>query len=86
MPNPSNRSFFLCPVASSDVLSYAHKIQSKISSGHDDISSKLMKITINIIIEPLTHILYSMLVSRVLYLANLTNSRKIAKLNPRESY
>ena len=31
-------------------------------------------------------ILYSMLVSRVLYLANLTNSRKIAKLNPRESY
>ena len=34
----------------------------------------------------LCHILYSMLVSRVLYLANLTNSRKIAKLNPRESY
>ena len=31
-------------------------------------------------------VLYSMLVSRVLYLANLTNSRKIAKLNPRESY
>ena len=31
-------------------------------------------------------LLYSMLVSRVLYLANLTNSRKIAKLNPRESY
>ena len=29
-------------------------------------------------------ILYSMLVSRVLYLANLTNSRKIVKLNPRE--
>ena len=34
----------------------------------------------------ISHILYSMLVSRVLYLANLTNSRKIAKLNPRESY
>ena len=32
------------------------------------------------------NILYSMLVSRVLYLANLTNSQKIAKLNPRESY
>ena len=32
------------------------------------------------------HIMYSVLLSRVLYLANVTNSRKIAKLNPRESY
>ena len=77
MPNPSNRSFFLGPVAPSDVLSYAHKIQNKISSGHDDISSKLMKITINIIIEPLTHIINQSLKTGI-----VPSEMKIAKVIP----
>ena len=77
MPNPSNRSFFLGPVAPSYVLSYAHKIKNKISSGHDDISSKLMKITINIIIEPLTHIINQSLKTGI-----VPSEMKIAKVIP----
>ena len=50
--------------------------------------NKTLTVTVNLSILMIIEIiiLYSMLVSRVLYLANLTNSRKIAKLNPRESY
>ena len=77
MPKPLDRSFFLGPVAPSDVLSYAHKIQSKISSGHDDISSKIMKITINIIIEPLTHIINQSLKTGI-----VPSEMKIAKVIP----
>ena len=77
MPKPSNRSFFLGPVAPSDVSSFALKIQSKISSGHDEISSKLMKNSIDIILEPLTHI-----INQSLNTGTVPSEMKIAKVIP----
>ena len=49
--SPRNtHSFFLGPVAPSDVSDSAKKLKSKLSSGHDNISTKLMKDTLNYII------------------------------------
>ena len=43
MPEPETHSLFLDPVASSEVLNWSKKLKSKLNSGHDNISNKLLK-------------------------------------------
>ena len=57
MPPSFHKTFFLGPVAPSDVSCVVKKMKPKSSSGHDNISTKLMKDTIGNIIEPMTHII-----------------------------
>ena len=57
MRNPSVNSMFLEPIEPSHVLDVVNKLKSKTSSGHDDVSSKLIKESINEIVNPLTHII-----------------------------
>ena len=48
-------SIYIEPITTSTVISTAGKLKPKLSSGHDGISSTLLKETICIISEPLTH-------------------------------
>ncbi len=57
MPHPMPHSFFLEPVSPLDIINITSKLKNKTSSGHDSISTKLLKATINEIIDPLTHII-----------------------------
>ena len=57
MPSTTLHSFFLDPVSPSDVVDITKKLKSKVSFGHDCISTKLLKATINEINGPLTHII-----------------------------
>ncbi len=57
MPNPTPHSFFLEPVLSPDVLNITNQLKTKTSFGHDFISTKLLKATINEINDPFTHII-----------------------------
>ena len=56
MPIPQTHSMFLEPVTPSDVLKTAVKLKNKTSHGHHGISTKLLKESISIIINPITHI------------------------------
>ena len=71
------QSFFLGPVTPSDVSDSAKKLKSKLSSGHDNISTKLMKDTLNYIIEPITHIINQSLCTGI-----VPTDMKIAKVVP----
>ncbi len=57
LPAPVVHSMFLEPITENTVLFATHKLKSKLSSGHDDISTKLLKETIDIISKPLAHII-----------------------------
>jgi hypothetical protein len=57
MPRSKMHSMFLEPVSPSDVLLTANKLKSKTSHGYDGISTKLLKDTISIVIQPTTHII-----------------------------
>ncbi len=57
MPNPLPNSIFIDPVSQSAVINVIHKLKSKASFGHDNISTKLLKATITQIIHPLTYII-----------------------------
>ena len=72
-----NKVFFLGPVAPSDVSDSAKKLKSKLSSGHDNISTKLMKDTLDYIIEPITHIINQSLCTGI-----VPTDMKIAKVVP----
>ena len=54
MPRPLLNSIFIEHVST---ISVANKLKPKTSSGHDDISTKLLKLTLNKIVQPITHIL-----------------------------
>ena len=56
LPNSLPNSMFLEPVTQSLVINTTAKLKSKVSSGHDEISTKLLKETITNIIAPMTHI------------------------------
>ena len=76
--SPRNQqSFFLSPVVPSDVSDSAKKLKSKLSSGHDNISTKLMKDTLDYIIEPITHIINQSLCTDI-----VPTDMKIAKVVP----
>ena len=47
MPNKLKNSMYLEPIESQVVLEAAIKLKNKLSSGHDNISTKLIKETIN---------------------------------------
>ena len=57
MPNKLKNSMHLEPIESQVVLEAAIKLKAKLSSGHDNISTKLIKETINQTLQPITHII-----------------------------
>lgn len=57
LKNPTLNSMFLEPIDTCHVIEAANKLKPKLSVGHDDISSKLLKDTIHNIKLPLTHII-----------------------------
>ena len=50
-------SMFIEPITSNSIILATCKLKTKLSSGHDDISSKLLKETIFHIVHPITHII-----------------------------
>ena len=77
LKNPIPNSMFLESIEHSHVLDIVHKLKPKISCGHDDISTKLVKETIAYIIEPLTHIINLSLKTGI-----FPDKLKIAKVIP----
>ena len=77
LKNPIPNSMFLESIEHSHVLYIVHKLKPKISCGHDDISTKLVKETIAYIIEPLTHIINLSLKTGI-----FPDKLKIAKVIP----
>ena len=77
LSNPTPTSMFLEPVSPSTVMEKVNKLKPKTSSGHDDISTKLFKETIYIIINPLTHI-----INRSFEAGIVPDDMKIAKVIP----
>jgi len=73
MPKPTLHSIFL--VSQSDVLNITVQLKPKTSSDYDGISSKLLKATINGILEPLTHVINTSFEP-----GRLPNDMKIAKV------
>ena len=57
MPSSLSKSMFLDPIDIYSVLDVTKKLKSKNSSGHDEISTKLLKESIHQISIPLTHII-----------------------------
>ena len=75
--NPSIHSIFLDPVDSYDVKTIISKLKPKTSSGFDEISCKLIRLTAESVIEPLTFIInLSITTGRV------PNQMKVAKVVP----
>ena len=77
MSPPVQQSFVLGPVTPSDVSTSAKILKPKPSSGFDNISTKLMKDTIDYIIEPITHMLNQSLSSGI-----VPKQMKIVKVVP----
>ena len=61
----------------SDITNTAHKLQSKSSFGHDEISTKLLKQTINNITLPITHIINRSFITGI-----VPDQMKIAEVVP----
>ena len=57
MPESIIDSMFIGTVEQSEVYATTNKLKSKLSHGHDDISTKLLKNTITNILQPITHII-----------------------------
>ncbi len=77
MPPSQTHSFFLGPVAPSDIINTTKKLKPKSSYGHDLISNKLLKETIECITEPLTHIINQSFLTGV-----VPRQMKVAKVIP----
>jgi hypothetical protein len=77
MPKPTLHSIFLAPVSRSDVFNTTQKLKPKTSSGYDCISTKLLKATINEILEPLTHVINTSFETGI-----VPKDMKIAKVIP----
>ena len=75
MPKSTLHDIFLAPVSQSDVLNIT--LKPKTSSGYDCISTKLLKATINEILEPLTHVINTSFET-----GRVPNDMKIAKVIP----
>ncbi len=72
-----SNSIFIEPVDSSYIIETANKLKPKLSSGHDEISTKLLKETLSEIIIPITHIINRSLDSGI-----VPDQLKIAKVIP----
>ena len=77
LPPPHHRSMFLDPVTPQDTIAIASKLKSKNSKGHDDISTKLEKNSIEDIALPLTHIINQSLLTGM-----IPEDLKIARVIP----
>ena len=55
MPQPKAYSMFLEQVEPLDIISSVRKLKPKCSTGHDGFSTKIMKETIEYILEPITY-------------------------------
>ena len=77
LPNHNAHSMFVDPVLDADVLDVVRKLKPKTSSGEDEISSKLLMQSIDVIINPITHI-----VNRSLQQGVFPNALKCAKVIP----
>ena len=77
LSNQHPYSMFIDPVVPCDITNTAHKLKSKSSFGHDEISTKLLKKTINNITLPITHI-----VNRSFITGIVPDQMKIAKVVP----
>ena len=77
LSNQHPYSMFIDPVVPCDITNTAHKLKSKSSFGHDEISTKLLKQTINNITLPITHI-----VNRSFITGIVPDQMKIAKVVP----
>ena len=77
LPDPVVQSMFLEPITENTIIQTAQKLKSKLSSGHDDISTKLLKETIAIISTPLSHIINISFVTGI-----VPDQLKIAKVVP----
>ena len=75
--NPLYHSMYIEPVSEDTVVNTTLSLKSKTSSGHDEISTKLMKNAIHPIKVPLTHIINSSLSSGI-----FPDKMKIAKVVP----
>ena len=75
--DPHMNSMFIDPVTPADILNATRKLKSKYSSGHDEISSKLLKDTIHNIHIPITHIVNLSFSTGI-----VPNHMKIAKVIP----
>jgi hypothetical protein len=75
--NPVMNSIFIEPVEPSNLIDIVNKMKPKTSSGHDEISTKMIKQTINHIILPLTHIINKSLTTGI-----VPKQLKIAKVIP----
>ena len=71
------KNFFMEPVVPADLISVAKTIKPKVSYGHDGISNKILKESINEISLPLAHI-YNLSISSGVF----PNNMKIAKIIP----
>ena len=56
MPNPTRENFVFANVTPEIIINTLSRLKSKSSSGEDNISTKLMKEIIHIIVQPLTHL------------------------------
>ena len=77
LPNYVPHTMFVRPVSSSTVINTTLSLKSKSSSGHDDISTKLLKASISSIAEPITHIINLSLTE-----GKMPKELKIAKVIP----
>ncbi len=77
MKTPLVNSIFLETIEPDQVIEITNKLKPKLSAGPDEISSKLLKETIEYIIYPLTHI-----INRSLLTGIVPNQLKIAKVIP----
>lgn len=77
LKNSLSNSMYLESIDPSHVLEIVKHLKPKTSSGHDDISTKLVKETIINIVQPLTHI-----INRSLDTGIVPDQLKIAKVIP----
>ncbi len=77
LPNPHNTSMFLDPLIPQDTIDITSKLKPKTSKGHDNITTKLVKQSIECIATPLTHIIYQSMVTGI-----VPQDMKIARVIP----
>jgi hypothetical protein len=75
--NPAQNSVFLSPVTEEEIIKIGLAMPMKYSSGHDNISAKLIKLTINTISKPLC-----LIFNKSFLLGQVPVSLKIAKICP----
>ena len=77
LKQPTLDSIFIEPIESLHILAITRKLKPKVSCGHDSISTKLVKDTIDDIIQPLTHV-----VNRSIVTGIVPKQLKVAKVIP----